>query len=132
MDEKPKQVGYKRPPEEHRFRPGQSGNPSGRPKGSGSFKKELLEELGEITEIQQGDETHKVSNFRAIIKMLVASARAGNHRAIDTLMRMCVNTRTIDDQPEREEEDREILDAFPSPTSEPSQPKRNPSNPNGD
>ncbi|MGY4185917.1 DUF5681 domain-containing protein [Bradyrhizobium sp. USDA 4459] len=27
-------VGYRRPPREHQFKPGQSGNKSGRPKGS--------------------------------------------------------------------------------------------------
>ena len=31
--EKSKEVGYKRPPSEYRFKPGVSGNPGGRPKG---------------------------------------------------------------------------------------------------
>jgi len=35
------------PPEEHRFKPGQSGNPNGRPKGAVSFLKILREKLNE-------------------------------------------------------------------------------------
>jgi hypothetical protein len=48
-------VGYKRPPREHQFRPGQSGNPSGRPKGARNFKSELREELGELVTIRDGE-----------------------------------------------------------------------------
>lgn len=39
-------VGYGVPPEEHKFRPGQSGNPKGRPKGSkneSTILRELME-----------------------------------------------------------------------------------------
>ena len=38
-------VGYKRPPMHSRFKPGQSGNPKGRPRPSRSFEAEFLEEL---------------------------------------------------------------------------------------
>ena len=38
-------VGYKHPPKHTRFKPGQSGNPRGRPKRARSLKAEFLEEL---------------------------------------------------------------------------------------
>ena len=41
------QVGRGRPPLSTRFKPGQSGNPSGSPKNSPSFRSELMAELGE-------------------------------------------------------------------------------------
>ena len=34
-------IGYGRPPREHRFRPGQSGNPRGRPKGAQSLASQV-------------------------------------------------------------------------------------------
>lgn len=38
-DESEPKVGYKKPPKDTRFKPGQSGNPNGRPKGSGAKRK---------------------------------------------------------------------------------------------
>ena len=38
-------VGYGRPPEATRFKPGQSGNPKGRPKGSKNLRTLFAEEL---------------------------------------------------------------------------------------
>ncbi len=40
-------VGYRKPPKHTRFKPGQSGNPRGRPKGTKNLKTDLIEELGE-------------------------------------------------------------------------------------
>jgi hypothetical protein len=40
-----KDATHKRPPEHTRFRPGRSGNPSGRPKRRPSFRAALLAEL---------------------------------------------------------------------------------------
>ena len=41
-------VGYRRPPKKSRFKPGQSGNPKGRPKGTKNLKRDLIEELQEL------------------------------------------------------------------------------------
>ncbi len=38
-------VGYGHPPQHSRYRPGQSGNPSGRPKGRRSFQKDIAAAL---------------------------------------------------------------------------------------
>jgi hypothetical protein len=74
-------VGYGRPPVEHRFQPGQSGNPSGRPKGARNFAAELREELAELVSIKHGDKSVEVTRQRAIVKAVVNAALEGDQRA---------------------------------------------------
>jgi hypothetical protein len=107
-------VGYKRPPREHQFRPGQSGNPSGRPKGARNFKSELREELGELVTIRDGERDIQVSKQRALIKSLVAAAIDGNQRAAALVLAMCVRMLADAEEDEAIESvgDCEIVEAF--------------------
>jgi hypothetical protein len=107
-------VGYCRPPIEHRFQLGQSGNPSGRPKDAPRFAADLRDELGETIAIADGNKTLEVTKQRAIIKALVRKALSGEPRAIATIVSACA--RTVGDQETDElaeaPEDRAILRAL--------------------
>jgi hypothetical protein len=107
-------VGYKRPPRAHQFRPGQSGNPSGRPKGMRNFKSELREELSELITVRDGEREIQVSKQRALIKSLVAAAIDGNQRAAASVLAMCVRMLADADEDEDIESvgDCEIVEAF--------------------
>ena len=85
-------VGYGHPPKHSQFRPGQSGNPSGRPKRVKNLQAELLEELGELTRIREGDSQLEISKARAIAKSLVRAAVDGNMRAATLLVSFCART----------------------------------------
>ena len=113
-NEKADTVGYKRPPREHQFRPGQSGNPSGRPKGARNFKSELREELSELVTVRDGDREIEVSKQRALIKSMVAAAIDGNQRAAALVLAMCVRmlADAEDDDAIEDVGDREIVEAF--------------------
>jgi hypothetical protein len=91
-------VGYKRPPKQTRFKPGQSGNPKGRPKYSRNLKTEFLEELSELILVREGDRTRKISKQRAFVKALVNGAIKGDMRAATALVSLC--TRTFSNEPE--------------------------------
>ena len=109
----PHSVGYKRPPRECQFRPGQSGNPNGRPKGTRNFKTDLRDELSEMITFREGNRNIAVSKQRALIKRLVAAAIGGDARAINTIVALCARAfvdQDNEDQPSPE--DREIVDAF--------------------
>ena len=123
------QVGYGRPPAEHQFRPGQSGNPNGRPKGARSFKSDLRDELGEVVSISDdNNETIEVTKQRAIIKTLLRMAIAGDPRAIATIVGSCARAFGDDDGDVDVEapEDRAIMQAVNS--SQPKRPKSGPGN----
>ncbi len=77
-------TGYGRPPAEHRFRPGRSGNPKGRPRGDTSFRRLLERELAEPVPVKEAGKRKKLSRRCVIVKRLVSEAMAGNpkHLAI--------------------------------------------------
>jgi hypothetical protein len=106
-------VGYKRPPKAHQFRPGQSGNPSGRPKGARNFKSDLRDELAEMTSFRECGHEVSISKQRALIKRLVASAIDGDARSIATLMSLCARAFGDDnDDQQQAPEDHDIVHAF--------------------
>jgi hypothetical protein len=81
-------VGYGRPPKAHRFKPGQSGNPSGRPKGSISMAALLRKALIETVEITINGRTRRVRKVELAIKQLVNKAAKGDARALNTILAM--------------------------------------------
>jgi Family of unknown function (DUF5681) len=108
-------VGYGKPPKQNQFKPGQSGNPRGRLKGTRNCQAELQEELAELTTIKEADRDITVSKQRACVKALVAAAMHGNLRACGVLLSLCARLDAADSENDSEElapEDREILDAF--------------------
>ena len=85
-------VGYKRPPVHSRFKPGRSGNPSGRPKDSKNFKALLREILNEQISLQDGVNSRKVSKREAIARRLVIGALKGDPRDLHALFRLAEQT----------------------------------------
>ncbi|MBN9597946.1 MAG: hypothetical protein J0G36_21665 [Afipia sp.] len=79
-------VGYGKPPTKTRFKPGQSGNPRGRPKSSVNLKTDLRSELSERIHIREGERSLKVSKQRAMLKALVAKALKGDARAANVVL----------------------------------------------
>ncbi len=85
MAEENYEVGYGKPPKHTRFKPGQSGNPQGRPPKTRNFKTDLLEELsGQIT-VTEGGKSKTISRQQAMIKRTIEKALKGDLRAIQML-----------------------------------------------
>lgn len=84
------EVGYARPPVATRFKPGQSGNPGGRPKGAKNrlpafheerMKQIILDEAYRTITVRDGDRNVSVPMAQAIIRSLAVNAAKGQHRA---------------------------------------------------
>ena len=110
-------VGYRRPPENGRFKKGQSGNPAGRRSEQERFAAVLREELASEIVMKIGDKKLKASVMRGLTKMLINMALAGDKKAISELMRQI--NRYFPEPPESQdaslpptEEDLEILNNF--------------------
>jgi Family of unknown function (DUF5681) len=67
-------VGYGKPPEATRFKPGQSGNPKGRPRGSKNLRTLFAEELLRPVILKENGKTRRVPKAEAIVKQVVNKA----------------------------------------------------------
>lgn len=79
-------VGYGRPPMSTRFKPGQSGNPKGRPRGTRNLRTDLEEELHSSLVVHENGKSRRISKQRATVKVLLEKALKGDIRAIDLLI----------------------------------------------
>ena len=93
-------VGYKRPPLHTRFKPGQSGNPTGRNKGSKNLKTLFNKILSEEVSLREGQGVRKVTKAEALLRGLIVGALKGESRSLGTLFRLAEHTGHFeDDQP---------------------------------
>jgi len=109
-------VGYKKPPQRNQFKPGQSGNPKGRPKGLKNLSTDLQEELEQKIVITEANKTQEVTKQRAMIKTLFAKALKGETRAANVLIGLILGLEQANqnntDGASLTEEDQAILAAY--------------------
>jgi hypothetical protein len=80
------EVGRGKPPRSSQFKPGQSGNPGGRKKGSRNFRTIVLDVLDSEIELTEGGRTRRVPMIEALMLRQVQEGLRGHLRAIDSLL----------------------------------------------
>jgi len=107
------EVGYGHPPRAHQFRPGQSGNPRGRPKGTKNEASILRELLNRKIEVREAGRLRKITVFEAILLRFTEDALKGNTKTAAFLFnRYAAQDETPQASNEISEDDRQVLDAF--------------------
>ena len=82
-------AGYKRPPKATQFKPGQSGNPSGRRRGSRNLRTDLVEILsGEVAAVSEDGQKRTLSRQEVLLLSLFDKAKQGNVGASMALLNM--------------------------------------------
>lgn len=78
-------VGFGNPPHHTRFKPGKSGNPKGRPKGSKNFAMVIARELNDRVHVKENGKQRKISKRQVIAKQVVNKAAGGDLKAAQAL-----------------------------------------------
>ncbi len=110
-------IGYGKPPKKTRFKPGQSGNPRGRPKESKNTISILKKELDERISLREGDKQLVITKRQAMLRHLINKAVQGDTRAMFFVYQQMVSTDISDSEKEEvvkniSEEDSKILIRF--------------------
>ena len=103
-------VGYKKPPRDSQFKPGRSGNPTGRPKGSKNFNTDMREELDSRMGITENGKHKRLTKQRVIVKRMVNQAVAGDPRITPMVLKAGATDEGAADASEPEEDRFEPVD----------------------
>jgi Family of unknown function (DUF5681) len=81
-------IGYGNPPSHTQFKPGQSGNPRGRPKGTLNFATDLKRTLETPITLNDGGKTKRVSTQKGLFLRTREKALKGDSRALELLLEL--------------------------------------------
>src|SRR5271154_925175 len=82
------EVGDRHPPKHSRFKPGQSGNPKGRPKGSVNLRTRITQQLRQPVTVTRNGRPVKMRKVDLIALQIVDSAAKGNLQAVQLAVRL--------------------------------------------
>lgn len=87
-EEPVEKVGPGKPPRHSRFKPGQSGNPKGRPKGSKNFATILQQQLTKKVTITVDGKPKRLTVQEVIARRLTHDSMKGTTKAMELLIRL--------------------------------------------
>jgi hypothetical protein len=107
-------IGYGKPPRQHQFEPGQSGNRKGRPKGKKNSLTLLREILDRKIEVRIGGKLCKMSVREAILTRFAEAALKGDTKAAAFLLQQYDKLASDSEHTNNATtpEEQEIIDAY--------------------
>lgn len=82
------QIGYGKPPKSGQFKPGQSGNPKGRPKGRKGINTIIDDVFRKKVSLREGGKVKKISQVEALFRRLMNDALKGDPKATDQALKL--------------------------------------------
>jgi Family of unknown function (DUF5681) len=107
-------TGYGKPPKQYQFRPGQSGNPKGRPKGAKNAATLLQDILGRRIEVRTGSTLRKMTVLEAMLTRFAESALKGDTKSAAFLLQRYETPEAPDEHAinATAPDEQEIIDAY--------------------
>jgi hypothetical protein len=90
-------IGYAKPPTASQFKPGQSGNPKGRPKGRKNFKTLIRNAMTAKISIQENGRNKQVSKLEGVVLRQIQSALQGDDKSAMAVMKIASQLNLLDD-----------------------------------
>jgi hypothetical protein len=90
-------AGYGSPPKVNQFKKGESGNPSGRPKGSLNVREALERHLHRTVQVREGGRARTMTVFDAMIMAAITSACRGNLKMIEWILSVVSSSRSLEE-----------------------------------
>jgi len=107
-------IGYGKPPKHSRFKPGQSGNPRGRPRKNRSIEAMIKRELDLTIPITEGGRELRISKREAIVKQFVNRAIKGDAKPLQMMLAHLEKHKDIEPFTSTAADDAELLKALAS------------------
>jgi hypothetical protein len=107
------EVGYGKPPPQHQFKSGQSGNPKGRPRGAKNESTILREIFGRKIENRSAGRVRRITILEGILLRITDDSLKGNTKSAAFLLNRYAAM--VSGEPQLNDisdDDREVLEAF--------------------
>jgi hypothetical protein len=105
-------VGYRHPPRAHRFKPGQSGNPNGRPKGSKNEATLMQDLLNRKIELNEHGKAKKITVLEGILRRIIGDCLKGNVKSTALLLNRLPTTAKEPDEADFGDDEKAVLEAY--------------------
>ena len=91
-------VGYGKPPQQHRFRSGMSGNPKGRPRGSKNLASLFAKLADQEITITENGHKRRISKGEAVLLQTLNKALSGDLRATKEVVQLMLHAEAAQDR----------------------------------
>lgn len=106
-------VGYGKPPREHQFKPGQSGNPRGRRKGAKNESTILHELLHRKVTLREGGRARRITVLEAMLTRFAEDSLKGNTKSAAFLLNRYGSMVSGEiEKTDLDEDERDILEGY--------------------